>query len=459
MVTRREVLVGSSLISLYVAGCSDGEDGGSETRPSSRIPDPVGHLTWRWGADPFALGAYSFLPPGAAPADRSTLGAPVGRLHFAGEATSVESPATAHGAYLSGQRAAGEVKGAANGGTVVVVGAGMAGLSAARTLADSGFTVVVVEGRHRYGGRVYTSTQLDDVPLDLGASWLHSASTNPLTGLTENFAIETMATDFDNVAVYGPSGEPVPEDEIDRMFRTATAAFAGAQEAGEAADEDRPLGPALDSAAGVEEMSDEERQSYEFALDSVITLDFAADPDQLSLWEWDEGTDDGEGDLLFPGGIGQIGDRLAVGLDIRLNHLVDRIDHGGESVSVSTSGGAIEGDFAIVTLPLSILQQERVGFDPVLPAEKRDAIGLLGMGLLQKLYLGFDSVFWDAGADGIAYVSPDGGAWSFFLNMHKSTGEPILAGFNGGSAAWAMEDRSDEEMVASAMQVLRTIYG
>ena len=450
--------MGSSLITLYVAGCSDGDDEGSDTERPSRIAGPVGHLTWRWGADPFALGSYSFLPPGAAPVDRSTLGAPLGRLHFAGEATSVESPATVHGAYLSGKRVANEVKEAATGGTVVVVGAGMAGLSAARSLVDSGFTVVVLEGRHRHGGRVFTSTQLDDVPLDLGASWLHSASTNPLAGLTEDFAIETMATDFENVAVYGPSGEQVPEGEIDRMFETATAAFVAAEKAGEESDEDRPLGPTLDSAAGVGEMSDEERQFYAFALNSVITLDFAADPDQLSLWEWDEGTDQGAGDLLFPRGIGQISDGLAAGLDIRLNHLVDRIAHGGDKVSANTSSGVIEGDFGVVTLPLGVLQHERVGFDPALSAEKKAAIDRLGMGLLQKLYLLFDSVFWDADSDGIAYVSPEDGAWSLFLNLQRSTGKPILAGFNGGSAAWAMEDRSDEEMIASAMEVLRTIY-
>src|SRR5688572_20933263 len=90
------------------------------------LPEPDGWLVTRWAADPFALGSYSFLPPGATPDDRKALAAPVGdRLFFAGEATSVEYPATVHGAYLSGRRAAAEVDDeAASGAPVVVLGAG-----------------------------------------------------------------------------------------------------------------------------------------------------------------------------------------------------------------------------------------------------------------------------------------------------------------------------------------------
>jgi monoamine oxidase len=74
------------------------------------VPEPTGYLVTRWASDPFALGAYSFLPIDATPDDRATLAQPAGAtLFFAGEATSVNSPATVHGAYASGQRAAREM--------------------------------------------------------------------------------------------------------------------------------------------------------------------------------------------------------------------------------------------------------------------------------------------------------------------------------------------------------------
>ena len=74
------------------------------------IPDPVGYQITRWAGDPLSLGSYSYLPVGATPKLRDTLAASVNRtLFFAGEATHRQYPATVHGAYLSGLRAAQEV--------------------------------------------------------------------------------------------------------------------------------------------------------------------------------------------------------------------------------------------------------------------------------------------------------------------------------------------------------------
>jgi monoamine oxidase len=70
-------------------------------------PDPDGAVVTRWGSDPFSLGAYSSIPPGANGKDYDTLAEPVGdRVFFAGEATSRSYPATVHGAFLSGEREA-----------------------------------------------------------------------------------------------------------------------------------------------------------------------------------------------------------------------------------------------------------------------------------------------------------------------------------------------------------------
>ena len=133
-----------------------------------------------WSRDPYALGSYSFLRPGAGPGDRRRLAEPQGRLFFAGEATSEASPATVHGAILSGIRAAGEADGELGGaGRVLVVGAGAAGLAAAHRLASAGYAVTVLEARDRIGGRVATAT-VGGLPVDLGASWVHGLRGNPL---------------------------------------------------------------------------------------------------------------------------------------------------------------------------------------------------------------------------------------------------------------------------------------
>ncbi|KAF3389570.1 hypothetical protein F1880_004249 [Penicillium rolfsii] len=73
------------------------------------IPDPLETIVTRWASDPFIRGSYSFVAAGAKPEDYDLMARPVGNLHFAGEATCGTHPATVHGAYLSGLRAASEV--------------------------------------------------------------------------------------------------------------------------------------------------------------------------------------------------------------------------------------------------------------------------------------------------------------------------------------------------------------
>ena len=84
----------------------------------------------------------------------------------------------------------------------------------------------------------------------------------------------------------------------------------------------------------------------------------------------------------------------------------------------------------------------------------------IGMGPLDKTYLRFSDVFWDADADLIGWASPDSdGRWAEWVNMAKVTGEPILLGFNAANYAETIEAWDDEDIVADAMDVLRTIYG
>ncbi|MGW3449642.1 flavin monoamine oxidase family protein [Streptomyces sp. NPDC001076] len=76
------------------------------------VPDPVAHWITRWGADPLALGSYSYVAVGSSHADHDAMAGPVdGVLHFAGEATCGHEPATVHGALYSGHRAAERVLG------------------------------------------------------------------------------------------------------------------------------------------------------------------------------------------------------------------------------------------------------------------------------------------------------------------------------------------------------------
>lgn len=161
--------------------------------------------------------------------------------------------------------------------------------------------------------------------------------------------------------------------------------------------------------------------------------------------------------MLFPGGYAQILDGLTSGLDIRTGTPAGAVEY-RDGAKVVAGEKSISAERVLVTVPLGVLRDRAISFDPPLPPAKRDAIARLQMGLLDKLYLRFPDVFWDGEADIIGFMPDERGEWVTWLNMAKHSGEPILAAFNSGSVARRFESRSDEELVAAALAVLGTIY-
>ena len=100
-------------------------------------------------------------------------------------------------------------------------------------------------------------------------------------------------------------------------------------------------------------------------------------------------------------------------IDIWLNNIVSEIDYSGvQGVTVKMADGSqITSDFAISTIPLGVLQSGSVTFTPELPLAKQNALKHLKMGLLNKLYLEFPSVFWGEYIEVINHVSETKGLW------------------------------------------------
>lgn len=185
----------------------------------SPLPDPTGHLITRWAQDPFARGSYSFLAKGARPEDRDALATPIDdTLFFAGEACSRDHPSTVHGAMMSGQNAARAIL-ASGAQQIAIIGAGIAGLAAAKRLADAGRSVTVTEARARIGGRLFSDQSLG-LPLDLGASWIHGVRGNPLTRIADPLGLSRRITDWESFEVFDLQGQDLDKDQIPDWFET-----------------------------------------------------------------------------------------------------------------------------------------------------------------------------------------------------------------------------------------------
>ena len=335
---------------------------------------------------------------------------------------------------------------------VIVIGAGMAGLAAASQLAASGKSVIIVEGRERIGGRMWTDHALS-MPLDMGASWIHGIKDNPLSALADRFGAKRVVTDYESIARYDFDGRALSEAEsrnVDQSFETLMNKVYALQE---------NLDTDISLQAAIDRSLKNRPRALEYAINTEIEHDYGADVSDLSLFEWDQ---DGEffgDDVLFPNGYEQLVNGLAQGLDIRTATPVTQIDYADKTVRVLTERGAFRCQQAIVTLPLGVLQRGSVTFSPALPAQKQRAISRLKMGLLNKLYLKFPSVFWEDDVHLLGYISESKGQWCEWYNMHKYTGQPVLLGFNAGTYGAQIETQPDGAIVAGAMSVLRRIYG
>ena len=105
---------------------------------------------------------------------------------------------------------------------VVVIGAGMAGLAAARKLTDAGNVVTVLEAKNHIGGRVYTERSVDGIPMDLGAGWIHGPSSgNPIVGLLNQTKAPTYLTNDSSVTVVNSADQDVTVEVTGGSAQTA----------------------------------------------------------------------------------------------------------------------------------------------------------------------------------------------------------------------------------------------
>jgi monoamine oxidase len=339
---------------------------------------------------------------------------------------------------------------------VLVIGAGIAGLRAAEVLVGRGRRVIVLEARDRLGGRIHTDRSWG-VPVELGASWIHGMTNNPIANLAAAKGIETQATDYESF-MYGADGARRPDDALDEL-ETQVARLVKAGRKG-SPDTDEPLRAALDRAIAAADLDPAELLDVEMGITESIEHEYATDAVNLSALHFDDGADEGGGDALLPGGYDKVVEAVANGLDVRLGHVVASVDTSGDRAVVVTSRGRFEANAVIVTVPLGVLKAGSIQFLPALPDAKSTAIARLGMGALSKTCLRFESAFWPADAELLDIVPSASrrGQWVESLSLAGLVDVPALMMFNAGKFARAVETMPDPEVIASASSALKPAF-
>lgn len=378
---------------------------------------------------------------------------------------------------------------------VVVLGAGIAGLTSAGVLQLQGCDVTVLEARNRLGGRCFTSDALG-YPLDLGAAWIHGPVGHALYPVVRGKGLPTYSTsdedsflfdhDLNSYAFFDVGGVPVPQHVVDRVakaFQKVVDAIAEQVEHVSTSAEDMPLSAIM--AKTLERMTEDTPIPFDGSTVESRMLCwflarwegwFAASSEQISaVWANEELPLHG-GHRILVRGHRDIVHELAEGLDVRLNDPVKHIARvDGKSweaevarnakvgsphpIVVETVGGHKHVcDAVVVALPLGVLQRHSEElFAPALPRWKTDALRHMGVGSENKIILRFEESFWPP-VDILGCVGPSAGQCSYFLNIGKPTGLPMLVYMPAGVGASALEEKSDADTVDHVMGVLRRMF-
>ena len=349
---------------------------------------------------------------------------------------------------------------------VVVIGAGIAGLTVANALTLGRIECVVVEARTRIGGRLHT-VDLGGSLVDMGGSWIHHPIGNPVRVFADQVGVGCRPSN--PLPTLGGfdcgQGRRLSTAEVKNSVALQFDAFPQALDRLRA-----ELGPDASAADAIEAFvdrtdlgSDDARMARQ-ALRAAVEADAADLPERQSLrWLWNEIEYGGDyfGDCPTMG-YQSLVSAMAAGLDVRLGVEAAAITVSNGGVRVRCTGGATEhGSHAVVTVPLGVLQRSALHFSPPLPADRIAAIDRLGFGRYEKVALRFDRPFWHE--TGLSHLmvfprDPDKSTlWVFDLAAFGVG--PLLECHLLHRAASRMVDASGHDAVEWVLRMLREAIG
>ncbi|MGI9200313.1 MAG: flavin monoamine oxidase family protein [Woeseiaceae bacterium] len=333
---------------------------------------------------------------------------------------------------------------------VVIVGAGVAGLSAAKHLACQGVSFIVVEASHRIGGRAYSEEIGPDTWFDLGCAYLVAGAnaqvredeSNPLI----DFAFKSGAVieEYRHPTRYVYNGRLLgseQEEALEQYFADCDAAIQRVSESG--------ADPAISEVIDVDSpfltpYSDMMAVTVPKDLDESSTADFHFGPDEYVNFN----TQRGYGNLVAQWGSD---------IDVSLNSKVESVNWAGQDVQVKTSKGTIRARCVISTVSTGVLAAQQIEFEPRLPDAKIQAIQEITMGAENKIGVHFTEQVFTAEDSGYYQVWSDEAPGAYVDVNLVSTN--IVTVFIGGRFSIWMEQQGQDAAREFAIERIVDIFG
>jgi len=325
---------------------------------------------------------------------------------------------------------------------VVIIGAGAAGLGAARKLMKSGHSVIVLEAADRAGGRAWTDTKGFGVPVDMGCSWISGARKNRFTNIARKRGF-TLVDHSDRATVLFTNGRRATDSELEAYEATMEKIAKVIAKAGKkgrdvpAADvipEGLPFAGAAKAWMGP--------MDYGVDYDAISTLD-----DYLSAND--------QPSYIVAEGLGAVVATLAGGLPIAFGTSVQSVDWSGKGVAVDTDKGTVRARACLVTVSTGVLASDAIRFTPDLPVPKQEAIADLPMGLLVKVPLLFDGArFGLNDNEWMSYDIPDAATTRACFFITWPFGYNYVFGNIGGQFGWELSREGPGATIDFALEEL-----
>lgn len=324
---------------------------------------------------------------------------------------------------------------------VAIIGAGIAGIAAARRVRAQGLSVVVLEAMDRPGGRAHTVDGGLGFGFDRGCQWLHSARLNPLRHFAGSAGIENKSTTiFRRLVLDGRWQNAVGIQAWERYEARTEAAVRGLGWSGR----DIPVSEVMDR-----------RARWAPAYDAWTATTSGIEPDRASTVDF-ANYHDTDDNWQVRGGLGTMIARMADGLPIALSTPVTAIDWRRKTVRVATGRGTLEAKAVIVTASTAALANECIAFTPGLPQDKQAAIHALPLGTANRIVLAFDNSGLPHTRMSVQVVPSSGHP----INLQiRPQGHDAVIGYVSGTTATALEAEGETGTIDFALTTLADVFG
>ena len=349
-----------------------------------------------------------------------------------------------------------------NSKTVIVIGAGISGLAAARKLQKNGFNVSVIEAKNYIGGRIKTDV-FNGIKLEMGSTWIHGQIDNPVGDIIKKQGGKLVLSNFKPEIYYNKDGE-----EFNINKRIIIGKFYHKLKAFKKNKNDASVLQVWNMFVS-QSLSNKKIYTPELIANllHIIKYDFETevgdDLSKISAQQWDEDGKIYGGDHVVLGGYERVTKFLSKGLNIILNTPVKEVKDNISYVKITTSSSSeYIADYVIVSVPLGVLKNNSISFNPAFPEKKQNAINTLKLGNFLKTWLVFENNFW-TNDESISFFTKH--IFDNFFNPSavidhsKNLGGPILLAMHAGKDAENILKLTKSQIAERAYDTLKKAYG